>query len=277
MDPSELMFNDTLPDILYKYRPLDPAGYTFRLLSDGQLFFSRADSFNDPFDSAITYTFGKIHSPIAERWIAAAVDREMPDLPHSEKRAFAAKRMDELRTNPAELEELHKYQIESNYQVFGICSLALRCDDILMWSHYAEKHTGVCVGLDVHCISETAKRLIASGDYMDLLRVEYANEMPRVDFFETMLADSSDEVLRFITTKFNDWAYERELRLVHKDHAEEAFDFGKDIVKEVFLGCRMSEEGRKKVITHCQENLPMARVFIMKPEPEMFRLVSIPA
>jgi hypothetical protein len=277
MAAQDLMFNANLPDILYKYRPLDATGYTLRLLSDGQLYFSRADSFNDPFDSAITYVYDNIHTPIADNWIAAAVNREMPHLSDSQKQAFAARRMLELRTNPTEVEEQRKSQVEASYQAFGIYSLALRRDDILMWSHYAEKHTGVCVGLDVRHIWQTAQRLMASNDYMDLLPVAYAHEMPRVDFFRAMLADSSGEVLRFITTKFIDWAYEHECRLIHKDHVDEVFDFGKDIVRQVLLGCRMSEDNRNKVIAHCRENIPQAELFIMKPEPEMFRLISVPA
>ena len=71
-----------------------------------------------------------------------------------------------------------------------------------MWSHYGEKHNGICLGFDLlHSwtlpISYEAKRLLdaaedeRSTDYKDLGR-------------------------RLLTTKYEEWEYEKEVRMIIK-------------------------------------------------------------
>lgn len=76
----------------------------------------------------------------------------------------------------------------------------------LMWAHYARNHTGVCLGVEV--------------PDQEPMRINYEPHRLRtlLDMDMTRLETAVDEdiVRTVITTKFHEWAYEREWRIVVK-------------------------------------------------------------
>ncbi len=70
----------------------------------------------------------------------------------------------------------------------------------LLWGHYADKHTGICLGFDV--------------PKEDLAPVIYAKALLRIEADENGAPILSDEIVsRLQRTKYFDWRYEREMRL----------------------------------------------------------------
>jgi hypothetical protein len=112
-------------------------------------------------------------------------------------------------------------------------SIALLCfsntwDNPLMWSHYAEKHEGVCFGFDVP-------------DWL-LREVQYTKK--RDDLTPEMLA-APDLPERLLLRKYADWAYEKEVRWILplkslvKDGDKHFMPFGPDLsLVEVIIGPR---------------------------------------
>lgn len=104
----------------------------------------------------------------------------------------------------------------------------------LLWSHYAEKHRGCCLGFDVPdnlllTISYSAKRLV--------LELERRLEQ------EGSVGD--DFTRKLLTTKFKDWEYEDEVRMFirpEETYEEQGLHFygfsGNLILREVILGPR---------------------------------------
>jgi hypothetical protein len=78
----------------------------------------------------------------------------------------------------------------------------------VLWSHYASKHRGMCLGFDV------ADGLLQDVQYTkDRLSVPYIENMPEVRLDE-------DFVRELLRTKFEHWAYEEEVRaFVALDHS----------------------------------------------------------
>jgi hypothetical protein len=76
---------------------------------------------------------------------------------------------------------------------FGMICFSKHWHNPLLWSHYADKHRGICLGFDV--------------DDRGLKLVTYANERPSLRVPPTV--ESINELL---FTKFRDWGYEEELR-----------------------------------------------------------------
>ncbi len=96
----------------------------------------------------------------------------------------------------------------------------------VQWAHYADKHKGVCLGLDI--------------PEKKLRKVKYVTErLAR----ETL--NQSDRNEQLLTTKFNHWSYEQERRLIIKLNDTSINDsglrfeyFGTDMaLKEVYIGC----------------------------------------
>ena len=102
-----------------------------------------------------------------------------------------------------------------------------------MWAHYAEKHSGVCLGFDIP-------------DDL-LVKVAYTNARIEVPFGPDLPSKGlSEELLvKLLSTKAMDWSYEREFRvlsqLTEKDPITGLFfvDFGAQLaLREVILGHR---------------------------------------
>jgi len=103
----------------------------------------------------------------------------------------------------------------------------------LVWGHYAEKHTGICLGFDV------PDELLAPVIYAERpakIRIDPKTNMPIL----------SEQLLnRLLRTKFSDWKYEEEIRLfVELDHKTREsgsyfYSFSETLVlREIILGPR---------------------------------------
>ncbi len=124
-----------------------------------------------------------------------------------------------------------------------------------MWSHYAEKHTGLCVEFS------------RSGYLNFTLQVQYTQEYPSLDYFRAMddmrgPLEARYVIDRLYLSKANDWGYEKEWRLlafaaprtytknVPPDllYGEKGLhDFPTNLITRVILGCRMPNEDKEKV------------------------------
>jgi hypothetical protein len=92
-----------------------------------------------------------------------------------------------------------------------ICSFSKNRNEILMWSHYSENHTGIC--LEYEFDQEVNK-----GSFFE---IEYCNEIltiEKVDFLDSgHLSLNIKTNGKFITQKFKTWEYEQEIRTIRLD------------------------------------------------------------
>lgn len=93
--------------------------------------------------------------------------------------------------------------------IVAYVSFSEKPNDILMWSHYAEKHTGVCVEFDVAALGVIAK---------NLSQVKYApkigDERPRIPLGDDQDEKYQENVREFLSTKAKEWEYEKEWRSI---------------------------------------------------------------
>jgi len=87
---------------------------------------------------------------------------------------------------------LRKYKKEMSER-FGLICFCKQWHNPLLWSHYADKHRGMCLGFDV--------------DDRALIPVNYVKDRSALKM--PLTKESADELL---FTKYLDWKYEEELR-----------------------------------------------------------------
>lgn len=118
-------------------------------------------------------------------------------------------------------------------KTLGFVSFSDNWKSPLMWGHYARNHSGVCLGIEI-----PDERV---------LPMNYQQER-----LETLLkitpleAAIDDEIIKqVVTTKFEDWAYEREWRYIakleHKDDVTGLYyvEFSPDFeLREIIAGAR---------------------------------------
>lgn len=112
--------------------------------------------------------------------------------------------------------------------------------DILMWSHYAQNHTGICVQ---YCLPKT----ITESD-KELLTV---SRLANVNYVESGDITKEMYVSKAFFTKSMEWEYEDEVRLLHYDPTWNT-DFKpiklpQGSVKAVYFGLKCTEETKSKV------------------------------
>src|SRR3984885_100740 len=130
-------------NLLYKYINIEP--HLTSLLTNHELWFSDPYSFNDPYDCNLSFNldnieFGKIYD-----YLVSANELVVEKMTKNDLK----KRAEFLFNNPLYLEELTELIIKDEINNKGIYCLSEADDILLMWSHYANCHKGVCLTFDL--------------------------------------------------------------------------------------------------------------------------------
>jgi hypothetical protein len=235
---------------LYKYR--DISLFTEKIFTDGEIYFRNPNDFNDPFECQLPVAFSfdeqsrkkYIRNNILESLRDPSRFEFVKDLFHSVLHINPSLKESEQRLLDETVNYVYKLQSNSDHEnnlknVFfentGIYCLSKKNDSILMWSHYANNHTGICIEFD-------EEKLLEMGEIYDVNYVE--------DF------NPQSNVLDHIVMKSKEWSYESEKRLVKFDWIKEtqSKNFGKftlplNSITGLIFGCKIDTEVFKK---YCQ-------------------------
>lgn len=239
----------------------------------GHLYFAPPATFNDPFDCGIYPRFN-YEQKVLERHFASLLPRTMTPA----ERTRATK---EAQPSNKLFEEAFEKTIEGFRQERGVLCLSAIGNDILMWSHYAEKHTGVCF-----------KFSAASEFFKAVEPVEYPLPYPELDYIRLLedMSKTSPQVVekakrelasKLFLTKAEHWKYECEWRLLRfdldREHPEPGVAvFPANSLVGVILGCRAAQERRDYVHNLLAETGSGARLYQAKESHTEFALDITP-
>lgn len=222
------------PRVLFKYLDVNGASLT---LKDESLKFTPPNQLNDMFEclpagvrrsrrlsrkEAGAYLVlqyesasGRIHSPAPvsdqntlNAWRAGKITRE---------------KLEEVRRIAEKQHFLNCNAISRDISILSLSSLP---DEILMWGHYAENGSGIVIGFDTTNFPKT-------------LPVHYKSHRVEINLLE-----KEKSILRMLSTKFKEWKYEKEWRVVALNEnlkPEKGFylyQFHKQSVSTIILGPR---------------------------------------
>lgn len=156
-------------------------------------------------------------------------------------------------------------------------SIVLSCfsenyDSILMWSHYANKHSGIA-------ISFKSGLEYWGGD--NFKKVKYQNN--RLTIHSSASSFNADEELDLLCSKALFWSYEQEWRFIkYKKFCKKFVDeFNNEIYYEsidskaisaIYLGCRTTKEDEAILIEYCKKNLPQIPIYKACPDDNLYKL-----
>ncbi len=221
------------PKYLYRYRHLQGkhCKYTSRILTDSVLFFASPTSFNDPFDCKVHF---QPSIPLKE--LRQTFMEELRLNPHSERADRRAEVKQLLKVDRNDLLVGITDLLQQDVDRLGVLSLSASYRDVLLWSHYAAGHSGLCL------------KFLATDSTLFFgraRRVEYLPEYPKVD----LLRDSKEHRRKsFLLTKAADWCYEKEWRIFDTNGPGERL-FPEELLVGVILGALMSPEDKKYVVS----------------------------
>lgn len=138
-------------------------------------------------------------------------------------------------------------------ELYGLLCFSKSWGSPLLWSHYAQKHNGICLGFDLP----------------DEKVVTVTYQATRIEFNEADLTVESIE--SFLSTKYSEWNYEKEVRIVtelaevYQIDKNYYADFNEDLVlREVVVGA-LCEISRDEVATEvCGAGLDFSGVGLSK-------------
>ena len=240
---------NSVPKVLYYY--LEFSEIAIKMLTDPYIWFSNPKSFNDPFELPDVF---ESSWNIDEEWIDFKYAYER----HKDK-------LDALKgfknANDAYLtlkyhnQEVISKILEMKVSTFnetlnntGVACFSRYYDNILMWSHYAKKHTGIVIGYNYDMIKSDHNNLPGSDvDYRQhhkkLKTGHYAGDIK--DFIR------SEFTSRKLFNKHPSWAYEQEFRLIN-DTGDGKYPIKKDYISELYFGCNIDKDIQEALLAITQ-------------------------
>ncbi len=219
------------PEKFFKYRPLagTSALHVGQSVFDHKFFFDSPNNFNDPFECLPRFIF---EGTPAERvtYITDWLVRNQ-GMPHGEAQIKALQM--ELSGGRPDLDFFF-----DTYRDESVAKLPMYCvsevsDNILMWSHYANNHTGVCFEFDGQAsVFEHAHRVV------------YDEQRVTVDMAVKL---DATKVAMAAITKSRDWHYEKEWRVVEAGSKSGVRTWPETVLTAIILGDRISESDRSRV------------------------------
>lgn len=205
---------------LYKYVTIDTA---LKIIQYSSLQYSNPSDFNDPFE----LTFDNFIFDVDDNNVLQLLDRTKPHLSKDQKIAF----MEETRHNQKLIPQTIASGLDSLKNTIGICCFSSKYDSTLMWSHYAENHSGVCLGFK---IGFTEKLFI--------MNVRYVSEITPMKYWENRFGVFP----MWVFTKSKVWDYENEIRAVRID-GKGLTPFDNSCLHEIHFGLRTTLEQRASI------------------------------
>jgi hypothetical protein len=234
------------PDIVYKFRNFT-SNFHLRLLTNNEIYFSSPSDFNDPFDLKISVDYSLLTTEERRiKYIDKILGQAFPNL-NTSGAIYGRNRQELIKKFKEDWLTLQEQYDTVNFKWtddrLGVVSFSLQWDNILLWSHYSDNHTGFSVGIDM----EELRKLGVIGAEG---RVDYLESFPKIDPIETSLIN---ELHTKAFSKSQVWRYEAEYRIVQiwsesTPHIGERTKIITDsCFKELILGMKISEENERKL------------------------------
>lgn len=245
---------------LYKYRSLEGAGrlYAERLLVHNEVYFASPSSFNDPFDSKASISDAGTDEQHRVN-LLKLYRRKRPDIREEARRAKVDEIIRSGRHRDTSIYERAREKTQAAVDALGVYCLAGRPDSILMWSHYASRHSGFCIQL-AHDVNEPFLGRAQP--------VEYSDTYPSILY----PLDSDDaKVDKWLLTKAKCWEYEAEWRLIERA-GPGVYSLPPELLTGVILGSRMPESDRTCVREWTLQRKPQPQLYEARSRPGQFAL-----
>lgn len=236
---------------LYRYRPFNE--YTLKELITDQIFLAGPDLLNDPYERHILIN-PKDYEEIEVEYISEQFLQCSDLLEFKDSQDFN----DFLKSIKNDIMN-YKYN-------YGFACFSENYNNILMWSHYASNHKGICFEYNM---SDIKKQVLEKIKEIYLFPVEYFDRVQesKITKFEKI----SDCLYR----KSDIWNYESEYRLIKEFYNEKPKGELLDFIKPsaIHLGANMDEDNENciKLLTK-NTNIKLYKMDLEDKEYKLERL-----
>lgn len=214
--------NEQYPDSLCKYTKLNK--HLENSLREHYLWYESLENYNDPYDGRY-----RLKNPTTKDYECFLYKQGLFLPPNEINKTFEHF-----------VEELTK-TIEEVKTKSRVCCFSALQDNILMWSHYAENHTGVCLVFDY---------MKDVNSFSMVLPITYTNTYREYNYVD----DNTGTIHQILATKSLDWAYEKEYRSIKEPNIEDETELNNKVpfipsaLTEIIFGCKVDPIKKKNII-----------------------------
>jgi hypothetical protein len=231
------------PERLWKYRSWDAKGHAKNLIVSGEIYYASKEQLNDPFEFRYHDEFPP-STDECDRFVKALCAKVYPRDSREQWRDHYTRLKREVE---AAISQGGRIGPTSANITLGVFSASEVNADILMWSHYADHHHGICVGV----LPDVINRLF--------LPVQYLDDIPVHNVWDYVYQTDVD-FMRYSLFKSPRWAHEREWRTMHPVGPERF----PGCVDQIILGAQIKSDVRSAVLEAAAQSSRAIDVFQAK-------------
>lgn len=199
--------DNATPSKLYKYRSCSSADdlkYVMKTIADNEIFLASSWSFNDIFDCRPVIRGECTDAEFITRYVKLAqkkgINKSLGHLIMDAKVACGDPTRDPRHES---VSIAMQNELSRRISLAGIYCATEKNDNLLMWSHYADNHKGVCLEFDGE-----------SSVFREAMKVIYEKERPVINTLRS--SDLHITMSKALITKSIDWEYEGEWRIIRQ-------------------------------------------------------------
>lgn len=226
-----------IPSKLYKYGSFQ-SQFWEKVIYKGQIYFSPANEFNDPFDCKANLDYYKVVSrgKFREQLIKLFPDTDFGSISE---------------------EMVRKHIIEGMRKETYVFCFSEVWDSILMWAHYANNYNGYCIEYETNYFRD----YLLDRLYPVLYEEEY------IDITDSLINLNDNSGMICYLAKAKEWYYEKEWRIIWTD---KGVRYQNKAIKSIYLGNSCSKEIRKKIMKWGKEN--DKEIYSVRPSNTQYKL-----
>lgn len=239
--------SDEKPNFFYKYRNIEKKedlynDFKIDALIKNKAIFSSRKKFNDLFDSKI-----ELINPTLQE-IEELKKQKLGEKAESElSKWFEGKN---LNSTGIKRIDIIKEKLVENIDALPLFCVSSNASSNLMWSHYADSHTGFCI--EFKSAHMTAKKVVYKKKIPEIKVVD----MLRPFFGLGGTEDLRNKIIDALCTKLNEWEYESEYRVIDSNDRNAILTdrgimekaYNPTSVESIIFGCRMDCRVRDDIV-----------------------------
>ena len=172
----------------------------------------RIPEVNDPFECEPAFTCKSDIAALEKAYLSALKRKNLDTPPEYQQKLNTVFEAGDLQKSLIEGMRQHEHEWQSKGYLLSVSKTA---QNPTMWTHYADRHKGIVIGIDFDNIFSGANKAIS----IRMDPVVYSDKRPIVDVLKDPLDTDwlEKESKIILMTKSLDWQYERELRNIFLD------------------------------------------------------------
>lgn len=239
--------------VLFKY--FDFSG-GFKSLVDLTLKIKHPSIFNDPYDCYDgLIDFNNIYDIVIDDYLKLIPNEEIKG------KKISKEKVDKFKID----------SINSTISKIGVSCFCEENDNLLMWSHYADSHKGICIGYNLDKLYSFLKK-----KHIDLIlyKIHYTNKLQKID----ILKYSNEALINWLSTKSKVWNYENEIRFIFYDIFNNSsknifLPLDINIIDSIYLGSKIKPEDFDSIMKLMKNKFHQIKIFRMNLKSNVFELL----